>query len=1245
MVAALNATPSTTQYPLKRSALLDSGATVHVFSNADRFQSYRPAEPGDYIQAGQQYVPIRGYGNVDIQTRCQTNVRSIRLFDVAHCENFPCNLVSLRQLQKRGYWWDNRPAHNCIRTKDNIVVCDITDKYDQFVIESIPEDRPEDAFVTRRHRFNSWTERGPTKAIARLWHLRLGHPGPQALEHLVNASRGVKIKGPTTTQCDSCAVSKIKRQVRREPRNTGSRPAERLAVDFHDLPRDPQDRSSVMLITDRWSGYIWDYYLVERTVVTIIAAFRDLFKILARHYQLYPQTVESDNEIQSEGGAINAYLRDMRVLLEPSAPHTQAQNGGAEASGRTIKEKARTMRTGARLPQHLWVEIFKAAVYLYNRTPRYIHDWRSPYEKLHTFLANRDGIAVENRKPHQAHLRAYGCKAFAMTTQSQRHLQKRQKLNPKAWIGYLVGYQSTNIYRIWNPYTGRVISTRDVIFNEEEHFNGNIEQLKDDLLHIGRDELVHLLNEVEIPETNRILMAEEDQVGASIPQTNWEGIHGEDEDVENQFSLEGPTLHERARDTGAEQLEVGLDHPTGTGEGSGISGVAEADRRLPEGGAEDQPEGGTDDQAKNSEDRSRPYPTPVSIPPTALLVMTIREGLGNTQEEDCRLWSAQEPIEVWKAAFVAGRLGAPRGTMAGKVIDKAKFQRLLKNPGNLHRRDMPPLPQSHARLIGHPMGSLFEEAEAEHLQSHKEMKSWIELDRYDPQVKGKQILDCMWVYVYKFDKHGRFKKCKARLVVRGDQQIKTIHEETYAATLAGRSFRILMAIAARFDMELIQYDAVNAFVNAKLENEVFMRMPSGYRKPGIILKLQKALYGLRESPLLWQKDLTATLQELGFDTVPHEPCCMTRRGIIIFYYVDDIVLAYKKGRESEIHRLMDKLQTRYKLTGGKPLQWFLGIEIIRDREKKLLWLSQSDYLDKIANLADRTDYHHNVPMRREELTPNEDRASLSSIRSYQRKIGSILYAAVITRPDVAFAAARLSRFNANPGPEHHVAADQVLLYLRKTKALALQFGGGDNFIVASDASFADNSMDRKSSQAYVMQLFGGTIGWRANKQSTVTTSTTEAELLALAQAAKESMFISRLISELGIQLDEQRIRIFCDNQQTIQLVNKDIHKLQTKLRHVDIHNHWLRQEVQQNKIEVDYKPTTDMIADGLTKALSGPTFQQFVHQIGLVDVSCHLEKRQLDDLNEETMLEEMAKLDLHTDEAVSAYTASTGGLC
>ena len=218
---------------------------------------------------------------------------------------------------------------------------------------------------------------------------------------------------------------------------------------------------------------------------------------------------------------------------------------------------------------------------------------------------------------------------------------------------------------------------------------------------------------------------------------------------------------------------------------------------------------------------------------------------------------------------------------------------------------------------------------------------------------------------------------------------------------------------------------------------------------------------------------------------------------------------------------------------------------------------------------------------------------------------------------------QLARFNVNPSPEHQKAADRVLCYLLRTRSLALQLGDGDDFEVASDASFADNSLDRKSSQAYAMKLFGGLIGWRANKQDTVTTSTTEAELLALSQAAKESIYVSRLLEELSVQLDTSRIRIQYDNHQTIRLVTAEIAVLKTRLRHVDIHNHWLHQEVLNGSIEVAYTPSSHMMADSLTKALQGNSFKAFVSQIGLVDVKEQLEQWELREFSAEELEEEI----------------------
>ncbi len=149
-----------------------------------------------------------------------------------------------------------------------------------------------------------------------------------------------------------------------------------------------------------------------------------------------------------------------------------------------------------------------------------------------------------------------------------------------------------------------------------------------------------------------------------------------------------------------------------------------------------------------------------------------------------------------------------------------------------------------------------------------------------------------------------------------------------------------------------------------------------------------------------------------------------------------------------------------------------------------------------------------------------------------------------------------------------------------------------------------------------MKLFGGPIAWRANKQDTVTTSSTEAELLALSQTAKEAIFISRLFKAMTLRLKEPLI-IDCDNTQTLRLIMEDTAKLITKLRHVDIHRHWLRQEYAMRRVVFQWKATKEMIADGLTKALPKQRFQSFINMIGMVDIKERLaEEKQLEDLRE-----------------------------
>ena len=170
---------------------------------------------------------------------------------------------------------------------------------------------------------------------------------------------------------------------------------------------------------------------------------------------------------------------------------------------------------------------------------------------------------------------------------------------------------------------------------------------------------------------------------------------------------------------------------------------------------------------------------------------------------------------------------------------------------------------------------------------------------------------------------------------------------------------------------------------------------------------------------------------------------------------------------------------------------------------------------------------------------------------------------------------------------------------------------------ASDASFADNSLDRKSSQGFAIKLFGRLVAWRANKQDMVTTSSTEAELLALSQTTKEAIYMSRLLIALRLEIDKP-LTIECDNRQTIRLLVEQSARLQTILRHVDIHSHWLRQEVQRGSIHIKWQETKQMMADGLTKALRRQPFNHFIDLIGIENLYEKLEAiRKEDELSSE----------------------------
>jgi hypothetical protein len=501
--------------------------------------------------------------------------------------------------------------------------------------------------------------------------------------------------------------------------------------------------------------------------------------------------------------------------------------------------------------------------------------------------------------------------------------------------------------------------------------------------------------------------------------------------------------------------------------------------------------------------------------------------------------------------------------------------------------------------------TLWSEACEAEIEELTRLGAWEEVPK--ARVKEK-LLPLKWVFTHKTDANGNLTRCKARICVRGDMQQKSDIEKTYAATLAARSFRIAIALAARFNLEIRQFDVKNAFLNAlrgEDQDPIFCEMPPGYMKQDIALLLRKALYGLRDSPLLWFEEFSTFLAQLGLIQSSEEPCLYYNkaRSVLIIVYVDDFLVFYHNNDKIEAEEIISSLMKKYKLHDQGEAEYFLGVKIIRDRDKGFIYLSQKTYIEKIANRFGIKELgtFPDIPIPIGELMPNEDMATKQAVKSYQEVVGSLIYPATITRIDISLAASKLARFLTNPSKKHWETALQAMRYLYLTRLLVLRFGAKEPakiLTAASDASYADDSITRKSSQGYVITLFGGPVVWKASRQPTVTTSTTEAELLALQTTAKEVMALQRMFNELQLVLEVPWV-IGSDNQQTIRLVIDMNTRLATKLRHVDIHNMWIKQEYRKGRFEIQYIPTADMPADGLTKALPKQPFIHFRELNGL----------------------------------------------
>ena len=339
---------------------------------------------------------------------------------------------------------------------------------------------------------------------------------------------------------------------------------------------------------------------------------------------------------------------------------------------------------------------------------------------------------------------------------------------------------------------------------------------------------------------------------------------------------------------------------------------------------------------------------------------------------------------------------------------------------------------------------------------------------------------------------------------------------------------------------------------------------------------------------------------MGFVQSESDPCIYVSGGEDTFYigvYVDDLILAGKD--EIRMEYVKKELSSKFNIKDLGKLSYFLGMSIVQSQEDKVTWMGQPTFTQKLLTkmgMSDCKPVKTPVDSGSRLVKALEDEEALDQ-QSYQSVVGSLMYLATCTRPDIAYAVGMLARFSSKPNQSHWTAVKRVLRYLKGTIDIGILYRGDAGVLGYSDADYAGDADDRKSTSGYLFLIAGGPVSWRSRKQSTVALSTAEAEYIALSTAAQECVWFKKLLSELADQPDGP-VTILEDNQSSIAMAKNP--KFHGRAKHIDVKHHFIREQVTNGLVELRYCPTNEMFADILTKGLSLQQFASLREKAGLV---------------------------------------------
>lgn len=996
-----------------------------------------------------------------------------------------------------------------------------------------------------------------------LWHRRLGHPSPSAMWRLVKEcmAKGVKIpdsllRKAKTVRCECCILGKQSHLPFPLSDSTTARPLELIHMDICG-PLENETNSGgryFLTIMDDFSKYAEVVIVKKKSEVKHAA-----IEVLTRWETLrevFIQYLRTDGGKEFTGKLVTDFCKKKGITAQVTPRHTPEQNGKIERLNRTFKEKVRCMMIDSKLPVEWWGFALEYAAYLRNCLPASGKS-ATPFELFH------------HKQPDLTLVRVFGSKAYVRLEKRDKGLTK---LGPQSESGIFLGMEpNTKAYRILIGTEIRV--SRHVVFSEEKFRSTRVVEGPMPVEHQEYDEEPEACEEdyVTLSELRREQVYLDPFMSAQFREARTGETHLVEDDTDEEVTgpaaapLEGtPRTRPNLPRGQVEHAEFDFSHTEDTEtENDSVTDPSSDDEDGDYSGA-------ARGQHENEVGATRLREDTNAAPPEVPV-----QGATNR-------YSLRSRGPVTPGNVVALRVMAL--TVANDMSDVI-------------------IPKSYAEAMRTPQAPMWTDSMGEEMNSivSKDTFVWV------PRPKDAKVIPSRWVYATKQDAMGNIQRYKSRVVAKGFKQVEGIDfNETYAPVCNQDTRRVLFAISAQMRYHMHQMDVKTAFLNGELTDETYCEPPPGYSSGnGMVWKLKKALYGLRQAPRAWHECLVKALVAGDFAVSQADPGLFmkqTKAGTIyLITYVDDMVIA---GADlSEVETVKQYLSGVFEVTDLGEVAHFLGNIVVRNsnsvrvsnpvKVKELL----ADYgIESPKKVLTPMDHSFVVTeMSVEAGKTGGSGKPLGEGHRYNELIGSLMYLANTTRPDLQLAVGLLSRFRSKPTTAHWSAALRVLGYLYQNPDKGLEYSGNHDVICYVDSAFADDRDIFASTMGYTFILNGAAVSWTSKKLREIAVSTVEAEYTAFHLAACHAVWMQQLLWEMVGR--KGPITIYCDSTGCIANLKNFITTGHTK--HIGVKYHASRQMVANQKVAPVYVQTDENIADVFTKPLVNAKFSKFVDGLGM----------------------------------------------